>query len=57
MTTSAGVLAIDYSQLDASYLSNRLAFVAEGTTPDLTLQKVQASFQNGAWLVAIYQGS
>ncbi|MDE1715269.1 hypothetical protein PWG14_22675, partial (plasmid) [Chromobacterium amazonense] len=54
---SAGALGLNYAQLDANYLSQRIVFVAEAATPDLTLQAVQAALNAGAILVATYKAA
>ncbi|MCD4484558.1 hypothetical protein LQR31_08760 [Chromobacterium vaccinii] len=52
---NAGALGMNYGQLDASYLNQRIVFVAEAATADQTLQAVQAALKAGALLVATYK--
>ncbi|WP_043147940.1 hypothetical protein, partial [Pseudogulbenkiania ferrooxidans] len=44
---SAGGLGLNYGQLDASYLNQRIVFVAEAATPSQTQQAVQAALAAG----------
>ncbi|MFB0827887.1 hypothetical protein ACEU07_21655 [Chromobacterium violaceum] len=55
LTLGAGGLGVNYGQLDAGYLNQRIVFVAEAATADQTLQAVQAALAAGALLVATYK--
>ncbi|MEN2428946.1 hypothetical protein [Chromobacterium vaccinii] len=55
LTLGASGLGINYAQLDASYLNQRIVFVAEAATADQTLLAVQAALSAGALLVATYK--
>ena len=54
---SAGGLGLNYGQLDASYLNQRIVFVPEGASLNDTLQAVQSALNAGALLVATYKAS